>query len=89
MTRTFDVWCAVSSDGYLYGATLDPDGAARRHWAQYYDGDQNQDEWNVLQLKDVPLDFARKLCKHGTTEQEHADGYAAWHEARRYWPDAD
>lgn len=84
MSTTTKLYCAVSNDGYLYGATEDLGGLQRKYWAPHYDSDQDQTAWGLQTIDDVPLELAERLEKVGTGLQDFTDGYEAWAAAARY-----
>jgi hypothetical protein len=69
-------------DGYLYGASADPAAWGDSYWMMHLKEDVER--WDLVELKGVPADLARKLEDQGTGAQWFSDGYEAANAAAPY-----
>jgi hypothetical protein len=76
---------AVIGDGYLYGAAPDAPGCGKAT-GSYWQGLRLEGESFALYFAAVPEALARACEAQGTSEQEFADGYEAWHAVLAHAP---
>lgn len=82
-------WTLVASyvDGVLMYAAIVEEETGNpylpRFWPWYY-GDENELNWELVELVNVPADIARKLVVQGSREQVYSDGYEATQAAIPY-----
>lgn len=73
------LYALVIGDGYLYGADASRSASSERYWMP-----EDEDDWVIYELKNVPADVANDLTKQGSYDQMFDDGYTAWDAAKRY-----
>lgn len=79
-----DLYALVVADGYLAAAG---DSASQlEQLAQHYYSD---DDYEIVELIDVPADVAERLESQGASDQYYDDGYEAMEAARPYEADRE
>lgn len=78
---TKDLIAAYIADGHLYGASDHWFADNPRYWLTVRD----EEGFTLIELKDVPLEIAERLCAQGVQgEQYYSDGYEAARAAAPY-----
>lgn len=81
MAKTRNLIAAYIGDGYLYGAS----GYWGADTPRYWPGVRDEEGFALVELKDVPLEIAERLCAQGVQgEQCYSDGYEAARAAAPY-----